>query len=75
MTKWEVNSASRLTKRKSEDKLMSLVSENHKMAYKNHASEKNKEYNLYLRLLLVADFVSGMTNSYAKTLYHELNGI
>ena len=30
---------------------------------------------LYLRLLLVTDFISGMTDSYAKRLYQELNGI
>ena len=30
---------------------------------------------LYLRLLLVTDFVSGMSDSYAKDLYQKLNGI
>ena len=30
---------------------------------------------LYLRLLLVTDFISGMTDSYAKNLYQELTGI
>ena len=30
---------------------------------------------LYLRLLLVTDFLSGMTDTYAKTLYHELDAI
>lgn len=32
-------------------------------------------YKLYLRLLLVTDYISGMTDSYAKTLYQELKGI
>lgn len=31
-------------------------------------------YNLYLRLLIVTDYISGMTDSYAKNLYQELNG-
>ena len=30
---------------------------------------------MYLRLLLVTDYVCGMTDSYAKDLYQELNGI
>lgn len=30
---------------------------------------------LYLRLLLATDYVSGMTDGYAKRLYQELNGI
>lgn len=30
---------------------------------------------IYLRLLLVSDYISGMTDSYAKSLYQELNGI
>ena len=30
---------------------------------------------LYQRLLLATDFVSGMTDSYARRLYRELKGI
>ena len=30
---------------------------------------------LYLRLLLVTDYVCGMTDSYAKRLYQEMNGM
>ena len=33
------------------------------------------EGDVYLRLLLAVDYVSGMTDSYAKALYQELNGI
>lgn len=72
---WDVESTSRHTKRKAEKKLMTLVSENHKSAYKRFKKEGDKTYNLYLRLLLIADFVSGMTDSYAKALYQELSGI
>ena len=72
---WDVKSNSRLTVRKAEKKLMTLVSDNHKAAYFNYRSTDDKEYNLYLRVLLIADFVSGMTDTYAKNLYQELSGI
>lgn len=72
---WSISSASRITKRKSEAKLMNLVSSNHKAAYLKCVNSSDEEYNLYLRLLLIADFISGMTDTYAKTLYQELSGI
>ncbi len=72
---WEVSSASRSTKRKSDQKIMSLVSENHKAAYSKHRRENDDAFNLYLRLLLTADYISGMTDTYAKTLYQDLSGI
>ena len=53
---------------------MTLVSENHKAAYDKYKND-DKEYNLYLRVLLIADYISGMTDTYAKTLYQELSGI
>ncbi|EAE5064281.1 hypothetical protein E1V60_07900, partial [Listeria monocytogenes] len=37
--------------------------------------DKSKNEKLYLRLLLVTDFICGMTDTYAKDLYQELNGI
>ncbi|MEG0782746.1 hypothetical protein [Carnobacterium sp.] len=30
---------------------------------------------LYLRLLLITDFICGMTDSYAKDLYQKLHGL
>ena len=33
------------------------------------------EEKLYLRLLLATDYISGMTDSFAKNLYQEMNGI
>ena len=65
-------------------KLYNLISDNYREAYKLSrdrffVEEKNegkqKEYDIYLRLLLVADYISGMTDTYAKTIYQELNGI
>ena len=54
---------------------MQLISENYLRIYRIHAEGKSEEEKLYLRLLLVTDYVCGMTDSYAKSLYQELNGI
>lgn len=59
----------------SQKKLMALVSDNYKGVYHISAKGKGEAEKLYLRLLLVTDFICGMTDSYAKTLYQELNGI
>lgn len=57
-------------------KLVALISENYRQTYHNYAKKcSSQEEKLYLRLLLVTDFVSGMTDSYAKNLYQKLNGI
>lgn len=56
-------------------KLMALISDNYKSIYKIYSNGKGEEEKLYLRLLLVTDFVCGMTDSYAKRLYQELSGI
>ena len=59
-----------------EKKLVDLISENYRQTYHNSAKKAADERErLYLRLLLVTDFVSGMTDSYAKDLYQKLNGI
>ena len=59
---------------KADKKLLNLFSENHIKDYE--ASKTGEEaYDLYLRLLMVTDYISGMTDSYAKTLYRELCGI
>ncbi|MCR5100183.1 MAG: deoxyguanosinetriphosphate triphosphohydrolase [Butyrivibrio sp.] len=56
------------------DKLMTFVSDNYKAIYHIYSKDKSEEEKLYLRLLLVTDFVCGMTDSYAKRLYQEMNG-
>ena len=56
-------------------RLVSLISDNYKSAYHHQAIGKSEEEKLYLRLLLVTDYVCGMTDSYAKRLYQELNVI
>jgi len=58
-----------------DQRLMSMISENYKNAYHYHAEGKDEGYRLYLRLLLVTDYICGMTDSYAKRLYQELNAV
>lgn len=59
---------------KAERNLTNLISENYKENYLKSKTD-DPVYNLYLRLLLVTDFICGMTDSYAKNLYQELSGI
>lgn len=56
-------------------RVVSFISDNYKNAYKRQAEGKSEEEKLYLRLLLVTDYVCGMTDSYAKRLYQEMNGM
>lgn len=58
-----------------DSRVISFISDNYKNAYKLQAEGKKPEEKLYLRLLLVTDYVCGMTDSYAKRLYQEMNGI
>lgn len=58
-----------------QEKLMALVSDNYKAIYRIYSKGKDEYEKLYLRLLLVTDFICGMTDSYAKRLYQELNGM
>lgn len=58
-----------------EERLISIISRNYVMAYKTASKGRPDDERLYLRLLLVTDFICGMTDSYAKSLYQQLNGI
>ena len=58
-----------------EKRVISFISENYKSAYHCQAAGKSEEEKLYLRLLLVTDYICGMTDSYAKRLYQELNAV
>ncbi len=57
-----------------DEKYISLISENYKTVYRRYAKGASKADRLYLRILLVTDSVSGMTDSYASDLYREMNG-
>ena len=56
-------------------KCMNLIPDNYKNDYLNDKKPDDANYNLYLRLLMVCDYISGMTDSFAKNLYQELHGI
>lgn len=58
-----------------ERKYVTLISENYKQIYHAYANGKEQGEKVYLRLLLVTDYISGMTDTFAKDLYQELNGI
>lgn len=56
-------------------KLISLISKDYMRIYHIESKEKSEKEKLYLRLMLVTDYISGMTDTFAKDLYQELNGI
>ncbi|KGE19145.1 deoxyguanosinetriphosphate triphosphohydrolase [Paenibacillus wynnii] len=59
-----------------EGKLYLLISDNYRDIMKKYPTEQTGgEPSLYDRLLLVTDFVCGMTDSYALDLYRKLTGI
>ena len=58
-----------------EQKFAALISDNYKQIYHYHAEGRSEEERLYLRLLLVCDHISGMTDSFARDLYQELHGL
>lgn len=58
-----------------EHKMTQIASENYRQIYHFYSEGKSEQEKLYLRLLLVTDVLSGMTDSYAKNLFQEVNGI
>ena len=56
-------------------RIIHLISDNYRQIYKIYSDDKDENEKLYLRLLLVTDYICGMTDSFAKRLYQELNGI
>jgi len=69
---WEAEEKGKYELSKAERKLCGLLPDNLKEDYKK-AKTDEEAYNLYLRFMMVNDFISGMTDSYAKNLYQELN--
>lgn len=58
-----------------DERFISFISDNYKRSYRYYSEGKTEEEKLYLRLLLVTDYICGMTDSYAKRLYQELTGM
>lgn len=55
-----------------EQRTMDTVSDFYKSMYHSRAAGKNEDEKLYLRMLMITDYISGMTDHYAKRLYQEL---
>lgn len=55
-----------------DEKIVMLMSENYKKVYHMQSEGKSDVEKLYLRLLLVTDYISGMTDSYAARMYEEM---
>ena len=58
-----------------QERMIALISKDYMRIYKKESEGKSEKEKLYLRLMLVTDYVCGMTDSFAKDLYQELNGI
>lgn len=69
----EINTKSR------EGKLLTLISDNFRYVHLLGDSGNNKKtlknLTLYDKLLLITDFISGMTDSYALDLHQKINGV
>lgn len=57
-----------------EEKFISLISDNYKATYNRCARHLEEDRQIYHKLLLVTDFLSGMTDSFARDSYRELTG-
>lgn len=55
-----------------EKRLYNIISNSYRYVYENIEQHENAEYK---KLLLIVDFISGMTDSYAINLFQELKGI
>ena len=55
-------------------RLMGIISENYMSVYQITSEGRPENEKLYLRLLLVTDYICGMTDGFAKSLYQELSG-
>lgn len=55
-----------------ESRLYKMISSSHRIVFEDIETYKNEEY---IKLQLIVDFISGMTDTYAIDLYQELKGI
>ncbi|MCJ1909961.1 dGTP triphosphohydrolase [Planococcus ruber] len=74
------NDQRKMLAKKKHEKLIHMISDNFLyimvLDYHENNSTKNfNDLNLYERLLLVTDFISGMTDSYAVDLHQKLSGV
>lgn len=55
-----------------DQKIIMLMSDDYKRIYQTYAEDCDEIEKLYLRLLLVTDYISGMTDGFAIRMYEEL---
>lgn len=55
-----------------EKRIIDTVSDFYKSMYRSESAGKSEGEKLYLRILMITDYISGMTDSYARRLYQEL---
>lgn len=55
-----------------EKRTIDTVSNFYKSMYHSQAAGMSEQDKLYLRILMITDYISGMTDNYAKRLYQEL---
>ena len=53
-------------------RIIDTVSDFYKSMYRTESAGKSEADKLYLRILMITDYISGMTDNYAKRLYQEL---
>lgn len=70
-----INYDTKIEQKPVERRLVALISDNYRESYHHQAEGKVEGEKLYLRLCLVNDYVCGMTDSFARDLYHKFNGI
>ncbi len=58
-----------------DDKLISVISANYVKICRNECEGKSEAEQAYHRLMLVTDYVCGMTDGFARELYREIGGI
>ena len=56
-----------------DEKMVLLMSENYKRVYMTYSKGKSEAEKLYLRLLMVTDYISGMTDGFAARMYEEMH--
>lgn len=55
-----------------ERRTIDTVSDFYKSMYHEESQGKNEQEKLYLRMLMITDYISEMTDNYAKKLYQDL---
>ena len=58
-----------------QSKYIALLSSNYLENYHDETAKLSDEEKVYYRLLLASDYIAGMTDSFATTLYQELRGM